>query len=130
MISDPIADLLVRLRNAQAVRREKIVLPHSNMKAAILGILHKEEVIAGFTEKLVRGKKVLEVTLPSTSQNVSVPDFVRVSKPGRRMYIKAKDIPRPLRGYGLVVLSTPHGIMTGKEARRRGVGGELLFKER
>ena len=130
MMIDPIADLLVRLRNAQAVHRDKVVLPHSNMKTAILTILHKEGVVVGFGEKLVRGKKVLEVTLPAQDRKAMVPDFVRVSKPGRRMYVKAKDIPRPLKGYGLVVLSTPQGIMTGKEAHRRGLGGELLFKER
>lgn len=130
MVNDPIADLLVRLRNAQAVRRETMMVPHSNVKAAILSILQKEGVVADCAEKLVHGKKALEVTFAPLDRDGVVPEFVRVSKPGRRMYVKAKDIPRPLKGFGLVVLSTPKGIMTGKEAHQRGLGGELLFKER
>jgi len=130
MITDPIADLLVRLTNAAAARREKLVVPHSAMKAAILTILAREGVVASASEKLVKGKKIIEVALPGGEHGRLFPEFVRRSKPGRRLYVKAKEIPRPLKGYGLVILSTPQGILTGKEAHRRGVGGELLFTER
>lgn len=130
MMTDPIADLLTRLRNASIVRRDKLVIPHSKIKASILSILAKEGVVAAIGEKQVRGKKVLEVTLAPRSRERVIPEFVRVSKPGCRMYVKAKDIPTSLRGYGLVVLSTPQGLMTGKDARRKGVGGEILFTER
>jgi small subunit ribosomal protein S8 len=130
MVTDPIADFLVQLQNAQRAHRERFVVPHSKVKVAIISILRTEGVVADVTEKSVRGKKLLEVLLPSNPKRTLRAEFVRVSKPGRRMYVKAKDIPRPLSGYGLVVLSTPMGILTGKEARRRGVGGEILFTEK
>ncbi len=130
MLTDPIADLLTRLRNASKVGKERAVVPYSRMKAAILAILAKEGVIVQVEEKLLGRNKVLEVALLSQDRAVIVPEFIRVSKPGRRIYVKVKDIPRPLDGYGIVILSTPLGLMTGKEARRKGVGGEILFKER
>lgn len=129
MITDPIADMLIRLRNASFSRKEKVGIPYSKTKAAILSIFKREGVVDDFKEKVLRGKRWLDVTLPTTSGEVIFPEFTRVSHPGRRLYVKAKDIPRPLKGYGLVVISTPSGILTGREARERGIGGEVLFKE-
>jgi small subunit ribosomal protein S8 len=129
MINDPIADLLSQLKNAQRAKKEKICVPHSKMKVAILSILKKEGVIDDLTERQSRGRKILEIHLPMIERQNIFPNFARVSKPGRRIYVRSKDIPRSLKGYGLVVLSTPQGVMTGREARRKGLGGEILFKE-
>lgn len=130
MSTDAISDLLIRLKNGRVTGQEKIVVPYSKLKSAVLTILQKEGVVGDVAEKVMRGRKVLEVRFSADFMNQIFPEFVRVSKPGRRIYIKARDIPRPLRGYGLVVLSTPQGLMTGREAKRKGVGGEILFRER
>lgn len=130
VVTDPIGDLLVRLRNAAKVDHDRVVVPQSRLKAAILQIFKKEGVIEEVEEKIIHTKKWLEVTLKERDKAKVMPTFVRVSSPGRRIYVKAKDIPRPLKGMGLVVLSTPHGLMTGREASKKGVGGEILFWEK
>lgn len=128
-VSDPIGDLLVRLRNAAAAGQTQVIVPHSKMKAAILAILKREGVIEDIAERQQKGRKVIEVTL-AAGRKGAFPEITRVSRPGRRVYTRSKEIPRPLRGLGLVVLSTTQGIMTGREARRRGLGGEVLFQEK
>lgn len=125
--SDPIGDLLIRLKNAARSGRSSTVVPKSRLRQAILVILKDEGLIGGFKEKEIKEKPILEVTL--ISKRRAVENLSRVSTPGRRLYVKAREIPRPLMGRGLVVVSTPKGIMTGDDARKKGVGGEILIAE-
>ena len=120
---DPIADLLVRIRNASLAGKRNVTLPYSKLKKSILDIMKRE----GFIDELEitedEGKKNIAFTI---SQSKSPSHLAQVSKQGRKMYVKRKDIKIPLRGLGLVILSTPHGVITGREAIKKGIGGELI----
>lgn len=128
MVNDPISDLIIRIKNAGMVGKREVVLPYSRLKHAIADKL----VDAGFLVSVEkRGKKVakeLAVTLKYNGAEKHVVEEVkRISKPGRRMYIKAADIHRIRYGKGKIILSTPAGILTGEEAKAKNVGGEQLF---
>jgi small subunit ribosomal protein S8 len=131
-MSDPIADMLTRIRNAQ-MREHKIVsMPHSNVKAAIAEVLQKEGYIQDFKVLPEKPQPVLQVTLKyvgdrRTRRSV-ITGLERVSRPGRRVYVGKGDIPWVLSGMGISVVTTSQGIMTGQQARRLGVGGEVLCK--
>jgi len=124
--NDPIADMLTRIRNAATARRSHVVMPYSKMKEAIADILKE----AGYVEAVKVAKdgafRSLELTLPADTEAITA--LVRVSKPGRRTYVGAKDIPTVLGGRGLVIMSTSNGVMTGKEAKLKRLGGELICK--
>lgn len=124
--TDPIADLFTRIRNGYLARLDEVEVPHSKMKEAVLSVLRK----GGYVEdvKLVerKGRKVFVVSLRYDGKRPAVTRIERVSTPGRRMYVGAKEIPSVLGGMGLAIVSTPAGIMTGKEAKSKHVGGELL----
>ncbi|MEK9156056.1 MAG: 30S ribosomal protein S8 [Patescibacteria group bacterium] len=123
-MNDQIADLLARIRNAAAIGKDEIVLPASKLKEVILKILKREGYVLE-VQSLSKNKthRLLKVTLSPESY----PRHLRqISKPGQRIYARAKDIPRPLRGLGLVIISTPQGVISGQEARKKGVGGELI----
>ena len=126
-VTDPIADMLTRIRNAVAVRRSYVLVPHSRLKEAVAKVLKDEGYIARF-ETMRDGKfPVLRMYLKYTGDRVSIIQGIdRVSKPGRRMYTKKKNVPWVRYGLGTVILSTPRGVLSGKEARRLGVGGEIL----
>jgi small subunit ribosomal protein S8 len=127
-MQDPIADMLVNIKNAGNAGKAFAVVPFSNMKEAIAAALFKHGYIASYAKKGKKVSKTLEVGIAYEGKKPLVINAARVSKPSRRSYIKAADI-RPIRnGYGLMILSTPKGIMTGDEARRAQVGGETLFK--
>ncbi len=118
MITDPIADTLIRIKNAQAVSQKTVTMPFSKKRFSILKVLQEQ----GFLEKVEKKDSLLEVSFQKLIQGVK-----RISKPSQRIYIQAKDI-KPVRGgYGLSIISTSQGIMTNKEARNRKLGGELLF---
>lgn len=122
---DPIANMLTIIRNAQAARLQTVIVPASKVKAAILGILKKE----GYVEEVSVSddvKPVLTVTLRYHDREPAITHIRRISKPGLRVYTKRTAVPRPLRGIGLAILSTPEGILSDKEARKKGVGGEIL----
>lgn len=126
-ISDPIADMLTRIRNAASVRHDVVMMPSSKIKLAVAKILKEEGYINDY--EVVRGKphRVIKIYLRYTDK--SQPIFMgleRVSKPGLRVYVQRKEIPRVYGGLGIAIISTPGGVMTGKQAWRRGVGGELL----
>lgn len=121
-MTDPIADLLVRIRNASLANKLLIVMPFSKIKLAILTILQEEGYLRNVKATEVKKKKMLEATL--TESRLS--HAKQISKPGRRVYVKSKDIPKPLRGLGLVIISTPEGIITSKQAVKKGLGGELI----
>ena len=126
-ITDPIADMLTRIRNGQAVRRRYVLIPHSGVRQALAKVLQDEGYIDRF--EVVRDGKfpMLRVFLKYTrAQEPLIQGARRVSKPGCRIYTKKGDIPWVRYGLGTVVLSTPKGVMSGREARRQNVGGEIL----
>jgi small subunit ribosomal protein S8 len=127
VISDPIGDLLIRLKNSAMSGKTSTLVPKSRVRERILSILKDAGMIEGIEEKEIKGKPIFEVTLHPGHH--ALENLSRVSSPGRRLYVKAREIPRPLSGRGLVVISTPFGIMTGKEASKKGVGGEILIAE-
>ena len=125
---DPIANMLVMLKNAGAVKKPSVAVPYSNIKMAILNVLAKEGFIVSASKKGKKVKKYIQCDLAYTGDGRSkISQVRRMSKPSRRVYIKADEI-KPIRqGLGLSVLSTPKGVMTGVEAKKLRVGGELLF---
>lgn len=127
-MSDPIADMLTRIRNANAAKHATVDIPLSRMKAAVLDILTEEGYIKGY-ELFGEGvKKNIRVTLKygKTKNEKAIMGLKRISKPGLRVYAKSSEIPRVLGGLGIAVVSTNKGIVTDKEARKLGVGGEVL----
>ncbi len=124
MIIDPIADLLTRIRNGYLARLSTIEAPHSNLKAEILRILKKNGHIVDYA--LVEATHTFLITLQDVRKTKYIPSFRRISRPGQRIYIKTTDIKKSRNGYGIFILSTPKGIVTGYEAHALGVGGELL----
>ncbi len=126
-VTDPIADFLVRIKNGQKARFDKVDIPASKMKLNLARLLKDEGYIKNY--KLIRDNKqgILRVQLKyGESREAAITGLKRVSKPGCRMYVGHEDIPRVLNGLGINVLSTSRGIMTDRQARKDGVGGELL----
>ena len=126
-ITDPIADMLTRIRNANTAKHETVDIPASNMKKAIAEILNNEGYIKGY-QIIEDGKQgVIRVTLKYTGNKEKVISGIkRISKPGLRMYAPADELPRVLKGLGIAIVSTSKGIMTDKEARKLHIGGEVL----
>jgi len=128
-VSDPIADMLTRIRNAVAARHDAVSMPASKTKVSIAGVLKTEGFIRDFAIVNDEGKPQpnLKVELGYSEQRQPVLNGLqRVSKPGLRVYVQRREIPRVYGGLGIAILSTPKGIMTGHEARRQQVGGEVL----
>ncbi len=126
-LTDPVADFLTRIRNAMRSRHQKLDVPASKLKAEIARILKEEGYIANYKPTEEDGKKVLRVYLKYGVNNESViKDLKRISRPGCRVYRGKNDIRRVQGGLGIAILTTPKGVMTGRQARREGVGGELL----
>jgi len=126
-ISDPIADMLTRIRNAVIVRHDFVLIPTSRMKLAIARILKEEGFISDY--EVLRGKphRVIKIYLKYNDNNQPVLiGLERVSKPGLRVYVQRKEITRVYGGLGIAIVSTPKGVMTGRQAWRQGIGGELL----
>jgi len=126
MIIDPIGDLLTRVRNAYLARLESFTVPYSTIKASILKVLKKNKYIADFEILEENNKKSLVVKLNDVKVTKYIPTLRRISKPGQRLYVAAKDIKKSRNGKGIYIISTPKGIITGYEARSLNVGGELL----
>ena len=122
MVTDPIASMLVSIKNAQAAGRELVVVPYSKLKESVARSLCKTGYLKGLAVK--KNKNFNELQLSLGESNII--NLRRVSKPGRRLYTTAKKIPRPMGGAGIMILSTSRGIMTDREARRKGVGGEMI----
>jgi small subunit ribosomal protein S8 len=122
---DPIADMLTRIRNAQRALLPTVELPHSRIKESIADILKKEGYVM---DVAVEGKgfKTIKLKLKYQGKKSVIEGLRRVSKPGLRQYVGAAEIPRVLGGLGVAVLSTPEGVMTGTQARKKNLGGELL----
>ncbi len=124
-MTDPISDMLTRIRNAQAALLKHAVISHSRLKEAIARILKTEGYVADVT---IEGspRKTLKLTLKYTGKKGIIEGLRRVSKPGLRHYVGARDIPRVLGGMGIAIVSTSQGLMTGTQARHKNLGGELL----
>ena len=126
-LTDPVADFLTRIRNAMRARHQKLDAPASKLKAEIARILKEEGYIANYKPTEENGMKVIRVYLKYDAANQSViRDLKRISRPGCRVYQGKDDIRRVQGGLGIAILTTPKGVMTGRQARREGVGGELL----
>ena len=124
MMTDPIADMLTRIRNANAMRHETVVVPSSKTKTAMLDVLKKEGYIAEVSKDV---KSVTTVTLKYTEDHQRViRGLKRISKPSLPVYTTAEDLPRVLNGLGDAIISTSKGVMTDKEARKQKIGGEVL----
>jgi len=125
-MTDPIADMLIRIKNAQAVLHPTVDIPYSNLKYRLANVLLEKEFIKGVGKKQNKSEKTIRITLKYENKKPVIQGLRRVSKPGRRMYFSADKIRSPRQGRGVTIISTPQGIMTGREARRRKLGGEVF----
>ena len=126
-VTDPIADLLTRIRNANQMRYNEVVIPSSNMKLEIVKILEREGFIASYKIEKNEVQDNIIVTLKyGKNKERVISGLKRISKPGLRVYAKAEEIPTVLNGLGIAIVSTSKGLMTGKEAKKENLGGEVL----
>ncbi len=125
MMTDPIADMLTRIRNAKAMRHQTVEMPNSKLKQAILEVMKNEGYIESYkaTEDV---KSILTVTLKYTNNQSVITGLKIVSKPGLKVYAKADELPKVLNGLGIAIISTSQGVMTDKQARKLNIGGEVL----
>ena len=128
-MSDPLGDMLTRIRNAQHARHTSCVAPASKLRATVLDALRREGYIRGFATEAVRpGISMLRIELKYNEGEPVIKEISRVSKPGRRVYSKIKELPRVYAGLGTSILSTPRGVLSDAEARAANVGGEVLCR--
>ena len=125
-MSDPIADMLTRIRNAQMVEKTHVVMPASKVKVAIAQVLKDEGYIENFQVNAADGKSQLEIALKYYAGSPVIERIERVSRPGLRVYRGSKSIPQVMNGLGVAIVTTPKGVMTDRKARAEGVGGEVL----
>jgi small subunit ribosomal protein S8 len=125
-MSDPIADMLTRIRNAQAVNKLSVSMPASKLKGAIANVLKDEGYIEDFAVSPADGKPVLNISLKYYAGRPVIEKIERLSKPGLRVYKSGKDIPKVMNGLGVTIVSTSKGVMTERKAQAAGIGGELL----
>ena len=126
VMTDPIADMLTRIRNANRQRHDNVIVPASKLKVAIAEILKNEGFINGYTVEGDAPIQNINISLKYRGNDRVITDLKRISKPGLRVYAKVDEIPKVLNGLGIVILSTSQGLMTDKEARAKKVGGEVL----
>tara|TARA_B100000683_G_C12313156_1_gene483192 strand:- start:360 stop:755 length:396 start_codon:yes stop_codon:yes gene_type:complete len=127
-LSDPIGDMIARVKNAQARNHKKVELPSSNFKVKIADILRNEGFIKDFKVNSEANKSVLSLELKYHSGNPVISAFERVSKPGRRIFSSADSLPKINNGLGIAIISTPKGVMTDIDARKQRIGGEIICK--
>jgi len=125
-MTDPISDMLTRIRNAQAVRKTTVDMPASKLKSAIAQVLKDEGYIEGFVVRQDSGKTEIEISLKYYAGEPVIEKIERVSRPGLRIYRGRDDIPRVMNGLGIAIVSTSKGVMTDRKARATGIGGEVL----
>ena len=125
-MSDPISDMLTRIRNAQMANKASVVMPSSKLKLAIVKVLEEEGYIDGYSVREQDKKSILEIGLKYYAGHPVIERIDRVSKPGLRIYRRVNDIPRVMNGLGVAIVSTPKGVMTDRKARAANVGGEVL----
>jgi small subunit ribosomal protein S8 len=127
-MTDPIADMLTRIRNAAQINRAEVILPHSNVKQAVAQLLKDSGFLDDVKVTDATIGKSLKLVINGEGENARITEIARLSKPGRREYVAAKEIPIVRRGRGVVIISTSKGMMTGKEAKKQGIGGELICR--
>jgi len=125
-MTDPIADMLTRIRNAQTAEKASVAMPSSNLKVAIATVLKDEGYIEDFAVRDNAGKPLLDISLKYYAGAPVIEKIERISRPGLRVYKGCSDIPRVMNGLGIAIVSTPKGVMTDRKARATGVGGEVL----
>ena len=129
MMTDPLADLLARIRNAQQARKATVQSPASKIRANVLEVLQREGYIRGYSREEVRpGVAELTIELKYVDGEPVIREITRISKPGRRVYSRISDLPRVYNGLGISILSTPKGVMSDNEARAANLGGEVLCR--
>jgi small subunit ribosomal protein S8 len=126
--TDPIADMLTRIRNAIAVNKNQVSLPHSGIKEAVARLLKESQFIEDVSVSDATVGKTLTIRINQDNSNARITEIVRMSKPGRRSYVNSQEIPVVKRGRGIVIISTSKGLMTGDRAKTEHVGGELICK--
>jgi small subunit ribosomal protein S8 len=126
--TDPVADMLTRIRNAINVRKNEIVVPHSKLKQSVAVLLKESGFLSDVKVIDAIVGKNLKIVINGEGESARITEVVRLSKPGRREYANAREIPTVKHGRGIVIVSTSKGLMTGEEARKNGVGGELICR--
>ena len=125
-LTDPLGDLLTRIRNGQRTKKDSVVSPASKLRARVLDVLQREGYIRGYREEEVAGHSGLRIELKYFEGQPAIQHVARVSKPGRRVYSGSKDLPVVRNGMGITIVSTPKGVLSDVEARDQNVGGEVL----
>jgi small subunit ribosomal protein S8 len=125
-MTDPLGDMLTRIRNGQQARKDSILTPASKLRANVLDVLQREGYIRGYSEEPVAGQKGLRIELKYFEGQPAIQHLARVSKPGRRVYSGSQELPRIRNGLGMTIVSTPKGVLSDAEARVQNVGGEVL----
>jgi small subunit ribosomal protein S8 len=125
-LTDPLGDMLTRIRNGQQARKDSVTSPASKLRARVLEVLAREGYIRGYKEEAMGPAKGLRIELKYFEGQPAIRHVARVSKPGRRVYSGAKDLPRVRNGLGITIISTPRGVLSDAEARDQNVGGEIL----
>ena len=125
-MTDPLGDLLTRIRNGQQARKDSIMTPASKLRARVLDVLQREGYIRGYREEELAGHAGLRIELKYFEGQPAIKHVARVSKPGRRVYSGSKDLPRVRNGLGITIVSTPKGVLSDAEARDQNAGGEVL----
>lgn len=126
--TDPIADMLTRIRNAIMVRKNEVVIPHSRVKQSVAELLKANGFVRDVVVTDASVGKTMKIVINNEDENAPITEIERMSKPGRRYYVRAQEIPTVKRGRGLVIVSTSKGMMTGHEAKKQQIGGELICK--
>ena len=125
-LTDPLGDLLTRIRNGQQAKKDSVMTPASKLRARVLDVLQREGYIRGYREEELAGHAGLRIELKYFEGQPAIKHVARVSKPGRRVYSGAQDLPRIRNGLGTVIVSTPRGVLSDAEAREQNLGGEVL----
>lgn len=125
-MSDPIADMLMRIRNAQMVEKKEVNVPVSNLKSAIASVMQQEGYIESFSVDGIAANKTLSIKLKYYDNKPVIEKLKRISKPSLRVYVGSSQIPSVMNGLGIVIVSTPKGVMTGQAAHVQNIGGEVL----
>jgi small subunit ribosomal protein S8 len=125
-MTDPLGDLLTRIRNGQQARKDSVLTPASKLRARVLDVLQREGYIRGYREEEVSGHAGLRIELKYFEGRPAIQHIARISKPGRRVYSGSKELPRVRNGLGITIVSTPKGVLSDAEAREQNAGGEVL----
>jgi small subunit ribosomal protein S8 len=125
-MTDPLGDMLTRIRNGQQARKDSVLTPASKLRTRVLDVLQREGYIRGYSEEILAGQNGLRIELKYFEGQPAIQHVARVSKPGRRVYSGARELPRIRNGLGMTIVSTPRGVLSDAEAREQNVGGEVL----